>query len=197
MSPASPNRCKGTVMNITHTLGALLVLTAFGTHANAQLTREQVKAELAEAIRTGDMPAGGESDLKLNQLYPGRYPTKASAVSKTREQVRAELAEAIRTGDMPAAGESGQKQNELDPQRYPAKPVYAGKTREQVRAELAEAIRTGDMPAGGESGLMLYEMYPERYAKARATLYANKPQAPMAAATAASAPPYAGTIQSP
>ena len=61
---------------------------------------------------------------------------------------------------------------------------------EQVRAELAEAIRTGDMPAGGEGGQMLYELYPERYAKARATLYANKPRAPMAIAAAASAPAY-------
>jgi ribosomal protein L30E len=178
-------------MNITPTLGALLVLAAFGTQANAQLTREQVKAELAEAIRSGDMPVGGESDLKLNQLYPGRYPAKAAVAGKTREQVKTELAEAIRTGDMPAGGESGQKLNELNPQRYPAKPVYAGKTREQVKAELADAIRTGDMPAGGESGLMLYEMYPERYAKAREAMYAKKPQAPMATATAASAPTYA------
>mgnify|MGYP003433950312 CR=1 FL=1 len=171
-------------MNIPRTLGALLVLAAFGTQANAQLTREQVKAELAQAIRSGDMPVGGESDLKLNQLYPERYPAQAAVAGKTREQVKAELAEAIRTGEMQASGESGLKLNELNPARYPAKPVYAGKTREQVKAELAEAIRTGDMPAGGESGLMLYEMYPERYAKARETLYANKPQAPMAAASA-------------
>jgi hypothetical protein len=40
-------------MNFARTLGSLLLLAAFGTHANAQLTREHVKAELAEAIRTG------------------------------------------------------------------------------------------------------------------------------------------------
>jgi ribosomal protein L30E len=174
-------------MNFTRTLGSLLLLAAFGTHANAQLTREQVRAELAEAIRSGDMPVGGESDLKLNQLYPGRYPAKAAAVGKTREQVRAELAEAIRRGDMVAGGESGLKLNEIDPGRYPAKTTYVGKTREQVKAELAEAIRTGDMPAGGESGLMLYEMYPERYAKARGSYYAGALRVPGAAATAASA----------
>jgi hypothetical protein len=189
--PASRNRRKGTTMNFTRTLGSLLLLTAFGSHANAQLTREQVKAELAEAIRTGDMPAGGESDLKLNQLYPGRYPVKSAVAGKTREQVRAELAEAIRNGDMPAGGESSHTLGEINPSRYPAKPAYAGKTREQVKAELAEAIRTGDMPAGGESGLMLYEMYPQRYAKAREALYANKQQAPAATAAAASAAAYA------
>jgi hypothetical protein len=60
-------------MNFIRTLGSLLLLAAFGTHANAQLTREQVKAELAEAIRTGDMPAGGESGLMLYEMYPERY----------------------------------------------------------------------------------------------------------------------------
>jgi Domain of unknown function (DUF4148) len=175
-------------MNFTRTLGSLLLLAALGTHANAQLTREQVKAALAEAIRTGDMPVGGESDLELNQLYPDRYPAKPALVGKTREQVRAELAEAIRTGDMLADGESGLTRNQIDPGRYPAKPVSAGKTREQVKAELAEAIRTGDMPAGGESGLMLYEMYPQRYAKARGSNYAGGIQRmPSATAAAASA----------
>jgi Domain of unknown function (DUF4148) len=174
-------------MNFTRTLGSLLLLAAFGTHANAQLTREQVKAELAEAIRTGDMPVDGESDLKLNQLYPDRYPAKPALIGKTREQVRAELAEAIRTGNVLADGESGLLRNEVDPARYPAKPTYAGKTREQVKAELAEAIRTGDMPAGGESGLMLYEMYPQRYAKARGSSYAGSLRAPIVGAAAASA----------
>jgi Domain of unknown function (DUF4148) len=186
-SPASRNRLKGTIMNFTRTLGSLLLLAAFGSHANAQLTREQVKAELAEAIRTGDMPVGGESDLKLNQLYPDRYPAKPALVGKTREQVRAELAEAIRTGNVLADGESGLLRNEVDPARYPAKATYVGKTREQVKAELAEAIRTGDMPAGGESVLMLYEMYPQRYAKARGSSYAATQGAPVAAAAAASA----------
>ena len=35
-------------------------------------TREQVKAELAEAIRTGDIFVG-ESSLKQNELYPHFY----------------------------------------------------------------------------------------------------------------------------
>lgn len=38
------------------------------------LTREHVKAELAEAMRTGDIFAYGDRSLKLNELYPHRYP---------------------------------------------------------------------------------------------------------------------------
>ncbi|HEY5580195.1 MAG TPA: DUF4148 domain-containing protein [Rhodoferax sp.] len=47
-----------------------------GAPAFAGVTREQVKAELAEAVRTGDIMAGEESGLKLNELYPNRYLTK-------------------------------------------------------------------------------------------------------------------------
>ena len=37
------------------------------------VTRAEVKAELAEAIRTGDIVAEGDSGKKLNELYPNRY----------------------------------------------------------------------------------------------------------------------------
>ncbi len=36
-------------------------------------TRAEVKAELAEAIRTGDMLANDESGLRLNEERPQRY----------------------------------------------------------------------------------------------------------------------------
>ena len=36
-------------------------------------TREQVKAELASAMASGDMLAPGDSGLKLNELHPARY----------------------------------------------------------------------------------------------------------------------------
>ena len=101
-----------------------------GTPALAGVTREQVKAELAEAIRTGDMPAYGEQSLKLNELYPHLYPAKQVQASLTREQVKAQLAEAVRTGDMMANGEQSAKLNELYPSAYPAKQVQANLTRE-------------------------------------------------------------------
>ena len=68
-------------------------------------TRAQVKAELAEATRTGDI-ASGLAGLKLNELYPSRYPAKPAAPGKTRDEVRAELADAIRAGDIDT-GEGG------------------------------------------------------------------------------------------
>ena len=158
-------------------LASLLVTAiaslAVHTHACAQapLTRADVVAQYEDAVRTGDVLAPGDSGMKLNELYPNRYPKAVSSTPLTRDQVVAELQAAIRTGDVAAPGESGMKMNELYPQRYPAAAgtAVAGKTREQVRAETLEAIRTGDILAAGDSGLKLNEVYPQRYAKALAT----------------------------
>ncbi|HEY5582360.1 MAG TPA: DUF4148 domain-containing protein [Rhodoferax sp.] len=68
----------------------------------AGVTREQVKAELAEAVRTGDVMADGETGRKLNEVFPNGYPAKQVQSSVTREQVKAELAETVRTGDRQA-----------------------------------------------------------------------------------------------
>ena len=91
---------------------------AVAADASAPKTREQVRAELDEAIRTGNIVVNGESGSKANEANPGLYPAKATVQGKTREQVKAELAEAIRTGDIVAGGESSQKLNQLNPQRY-------------------------------------------------------------------------------
>ena len=128
---------------------------------NSPKTRDQVKAELAEAIRTGDM-AVNECGLKLNEVNPSNYPAKAAFQAKTRAQVQAELAEAVRTGDI-LVGERGVKLNELSPQQYPAKRVAQGKTRAQVLAELAQAKALGDIVVHAELGLKENELYPNRY----------------------------------
>jgi len=146
------------------TLAALAAHTR--AHAQAPLTRAEVVAQYEEAVRSGDILAPGDSGLKLNELYPDRYPKPAAAPALTRAQVVAELQAAVRSGDVLAPGDSGMKMNELHPQRYPAATAVAGKTREQVRAETLEAIRSGDMPAAGDSGLKMNELYPRRYAKA-------------------------------
>ncbi|MDP2164168.1 MAG: DUF4148 domain-containing protein [Hydrogenophaga sp.] len=102
---------------------AVIALTAsqtFAADTALPKTRAEVKAELAEAIRTGDIVAPGESGRKLNELFPNQYPAKAVTQSKTRAQVQAELVEAIRSGDIVAAGDSGKKLNELFPNRYNA-----------------------------------------------------------------------------
>ncbi len=149
---------------------ALVLASTFAAgaaHGQTPLTREQVKAEYQDAVRTGDILAPGDSGLKLNEMYPDRYP-KAAATGKTRAQVVAEFEEAVRSGDIIRSGDLGLRENELHPQRYPANPVAAGKTREQVREEYADAVRTGDILAPGDSGLKLNEEFPQRYAKVRA-----------------------------
>ena len=60
-------------------LAAAPVFAANTTDASAPKTREQVKAELEEAIRTGDILAPGNSGRKLNELYPSRYPEKSES----------------------------------------------------------------------------------------------------------------------
>ncbi|RFO96647.1 hypothetical protein DIC66_11525 [Rhodoferax lacus] len=117
-------------------------------------TREEVLAELVEAQRTGDIVASNgqeDSGKKLNELYPERYPAKATTAGRTRQQVLDELAEAQRTGDIVAGNgheDSGKKLNELYPERYPAKAAVAGKTRQQVLDELAEAQRLSQATSG-------------------------------------------------
>ena len=178
-------------MNIVRAIVPLALLAAFAgsAHAQSEKTRDQVKAELADAIRKGDVVAPGDLGLKLNELYPNRYPHAAEVASQTRAQVKAELAEATRTGDIMAAGESGLKLNELFPERFPAPIIVAtGKTRAQVKAELAEAIRTGDMVVAGESGLKLNEQFPQRYARS-AAIYASREAQP--AATSGGSPYWA------
>ena len=123
----------------------LLSANVMAADGNTAKTRQQVKAELTEAIRTGDIIANSETGQTLTDLYPGLYPAKAPVVGKTRAQVRTELSDAIRSGDIVLNVETGQSLNQMEPGRYPAKEAEAGKTREQVKAELAVAIRTGNL----------------------------------------------------
>jgi len=161
--------------NIGIPLLVLLSIPAIPAHAQVAMTREQVKAELRQAIRSGDMPADGDTGLKLNQLYPHRYPAPAATQGVSRASVKADLVEAMRTGDVVAVGDGGLKLNEISPGRYPAPVVLPGKTRDEVKAETAEAIRTGDIVLAGESGLKLNEQYPQRYAKQASAYAAARP----------------------
>ena len=132
-----------------------------GSPSFAQVTREQVQAELAAAILSGDI-ATGQRGLKLNELYPSRYPPAQVQSTITREQVKAELAVAVRSGDI-AFGERSLKLNDLYPSRYPARPAQSTITREQVRAELVAARRTGDYPAPGEASGLCNEVHPNMH----------------------------------
>jgi len=147
---------------------ALLLLAASTYHAvDAQTlkTREQVKAEWAEARDTGNLQADGESGLLLRDLHPGLYPQRAER-GATRDEVKAELAQARRNGELLVGGESEQKLNERYPDRYAPVVVARGRTRAEVRAETAEAIRNGDMIASGELGLRENQLHPAQYPRA-------------------------------
>lgn len=128
-------------------------------------TRDEVRAELAEAIRTGDIVLDRQGRSEYERA-PHRYPERAKMLGKTREQVGVELAEAIRTGSI-VRDEQGRSEFELAPHRYPERTQSVGKTREQVKIELAEAIRLGDTPID-EQGRTPAQRFPHLYATVRA-----------------------------
>ena len=108
-------------MNITKPLTAIAIaMTLAGSHAAAFAqegkSRAEVRAELEDAIRTGDIVTG-EFGFKRNQIWPALYPAQVEAPGKTREQVRAELDEAVRTGDV-IIGDLGFKRSEIAPALY-------------------------------------------------------------------------------
>jgi len=155
-------------MNATRLSIALLLAAAGAAHAQAPLSRAQVRAELAEAARTGALLAPGDSGMTLAERDPSRYPRPGAAPGETRAQVRADLQSAIRHGDVLAGGDSGRRENERFPQRYPdGAPHAVARTRAEVRAETADAIRRGDVLAIGDSGQKLNERFPRQYAAPR------------------------------
>ena len=78
-------------------------------------TREQVRQELADAIRQGEIVSGSRGDTQADR-YPGRFPQTQPA-GKTREQVRRELVDAKRIGTV-VSGRHGKTLAEQYPTRY-------------------------------------------------------------------------------
>ena len=107
---------------------------------NGPATRAQVKAELAEAVRTGNVIISTSGEL-AREAHPNNYPAP-SASTVTRAQVQAELAEAHRAGNM-LIDESGQTRSQARSHEYPSQQYVASKTRDEVRTELAEAAANG------------------------------------------------------
>lgn len=128
-------------MNSQKLIAALALVFVASSPAFADVTREQVKTELTDAVRTGDMYSG-DFGKKLNEISPAQYPARNVQSSVSREQVKAELANAIRTGDV-SIGDFGQKLYELAPGVYPARHAQSSVTRDQVKAETFAAIRPG------------------------------------------------------
>ena len=88
--------------------------------SSAPKTRDQVKAELVQAQRSGDVIAD-DLGQKLNEVNPRRYPAQAAAQGRSRAEVKAELLEAQRRGGVIVTTESGQNLNDLYPGRSTAR----------------------------------------------------------------------------
>lgn len=146
----------------TLALAAAFAVTAAGAQT---LTREQVKAELNDALRSGNVVAAGQLGLKENEIHPELYQARAEKASKSRAQVRGELTQAQREGTL-SWGQAGMTQREARPDLYPTQTASL-KTRAEVKAELADAIRHGDLVAG-TTGMTYRELNPQRYADVKA-----------------------------
>ena len=107
--------------------------------SDAPITRAQVKAELAEAVHSGNVIVGEDGAL-LNEVFPHNYAAQQTS-QVSRAQVKAELAEAIRSGNM-SVSESGVPLNKVFPHNYAQQDV-GHPTRAEIKAELAEAIANG------------------------------------------------------
>jgi hypothetical protein len=104
-----------------------VVMAATAAHAETGTTREQVRAELVAAEKSGDIYFGDQGKT-LREMYPERYSqattTDSAQVStaqsggKTRAQVEAEVAAAERAGEL-SFGQEGLTQRELHPTWYP------------------------------------------------------------------------------
>ena len=86
----------------------LLAVASVGAVAQAAApkTRQQVREDLAEALRDGSV-ISGEAGLPMRDLNPSLYRQPPSAPMRTRDSVRAELDAARRSGDLLADGDSG------------------------------------------------------------------------------------------
>jgi len=82
-------------------------------------TREQVRAELAQAQRDGTLIADGQTGATFRQVFPGSYMQPAAMSTTSRDQVRAELMEAQRNGTLIADGQTGASFRSVFPGSYP------------------------------------------------------------------------------
>ncbi len=76
--------------------------------ATSTTSRDQVRAELAQAVRSGTLVVSGEIGQAAS---PAAAADTQVAATKSRQQVRAETVEAARTGDIVTAGSLAYKRN--------------------------------------------------------------------------------------
>jgi len=110
-------------------------------------TQAQVKAELAEALRSGTIVSG--DGTMWRDLGAPRQPADLVAEARTRERVKSELAEALDAGTIVSG--DGTLWTDVGAPRQPVDAVAEARTRERVKIELAEALRNGTILSGDGS----------------------------------------------
>jgi hypothetical protein len=109
--------------NVRNSVIALALTTiAAGSVFAADMTpktRDQVRAELAQAQRDGTLIADGQTGATFREMFPGSFTQPAAVSTVSRDQVRAELAQAQRDGTLIADGQTGATLRDLNPGRYP------------------------------------------------------------------------------
>lgn len=115
---------------------------AFAADASSPKTRDQVRAELAEAQRNGTLIADGQTGATLRDLNPGLYAAMpVSASMKTRADVKAELREAWARGDLVADGQTGATYRDLASHRYTMQTMaMQPRTNESARVSQAHPL---------------------------------------------------------
>jgi len=93
--------------------------SAFAADAAAPKTRDQVRAELAQAQRDGTLIADGMTGATYRQLNPGYYAPMPAMSMKTRAEVKAELRDAWTSGELVSDGMTGATYRQLNPGFYP------------------------------------------------------------------------------
>lgn len=115
--------------NVRNSIIALTLTTlAAGSVFAADMTsktRDQVRAELAQAQRDGTLIADGQTGATFRQVFPGSYAQPAAMSTTSRDQVRAELMEAQRNGTLIADGQTSATFRDLNPSRYPTNNMQA------------------------------------------------------------------------
>lgn len=122
------------------TVATLLVGPAIANAASTTLTRAQVQAELAEAVRTGNILVD-ENGSRKNEFFPHNYES-SSRSTLTRADVQAEIAAAQQAGNI-TNGENAERLNQLYPNNYSVTQNDQTKTRAEVQAEIAQARAQG------------------------------------------------------
>ena len=91
------NKSSAFVSAIALAAAALTAGHAVAADPSAPKTREQVRAELAEAQRTGNFVVDGETGLLARQMFPGQYPQTAVAQGAERDEAVASRERAVRS----------------------------------------------------------------------------------------------------